>query len=109
MGGTPALQAATSRFPQFLQFGPPTSVKRSSNSDKSPIGEGHLTGNAADMPVPNNEAGFNYIVAAIKSGQFGEIGTNPKWIPALTPLAQYYGVDLQSDYKQVHAHLQVRF
>ena len=108
MGGTPALQNAVSRFPQFGQF-PTDSVKRSSNSDKSPIGQGHLTGNAVNVGVPDNEAGFNYIIAAIRSGQFAEIGTNPKWIPALTPLAQHYGVDLQSDYKQVHAHLQVKF
>lgn len=108
MGGTPALQNAVSRFPQFGQFGV-SSVKRSGNSDGSPIGRGHLTGNAVDVGVPDNETGFNYIVAAIRSGQFAEIGTNPKWIPALKPLAAQYGVDLQSDYKQVHAHLQVKF
>jgi hypothetical protein len=108
MGGTPALQSAVSRFPEFGQFGV-DSVKRTKNSDGSPIGRGHVTGNAVDVGVPDNEAGFNYIIAAIRSGQFAEIGTNPKWIPQLQPLASYFGVKLFSDYKQVHAHLQVGF
>jgi hypothetical protein len=46
-------------------------------------------------------------VSAIKSGQFQKIGTNPRWIPVLQPLANKFGVELFSDYKQVHAHLEV--
>lgn len=108
MGGTKGLQTAVARFADFGRF-PVTSVKRASNSDGSPIGEGHLTGNAVDVGVPDNKEGFDYVVSAIRSGQFSEIGTNPRWIPALQPLAQQHGVNLFSDYKQVHAHLQVPF
>lgn len=59
------------------------------------------------MGVPDTQEGFNYVVAAIRSGQFAKVGTNPRWIPELQPLAQQYGVELFSDYAQVHAHLEV--
>lgn len=95
-----------SRFPGFGEYGV-SSVRRSGNSDGSPIGEGHLTGNAVDVAVPDSQEGFNYVVRAIKSGQFQKIGTNPRWIPELQKVAAQYGVELFSDYKQVHGHFEV--
>lgn len=108
LGGTPKLVSAAQNFVGFSEF-PVDSVKRESNSDGSPVGEGHLTGNAVDVGVPDNKEGFEYIVRAIQSGQFSEIGTNPRWIPVLEEYAKQFGVRLFSDYKQVHAHLQVAF
>lgn len=102
MGGTPQLAKATSNFPEFGKY-PITSVRRETPG----TGPGHREGRAVDVAVPDSEDGFNYVVSAIRSGQFNAIGTNPRWIPELQPLAQKYGVELFSDYKQVHAHLQV--
>lgn len=98
-GGTDKLALAASHFPQFSEF-PVTSVHRA-NAD----GAGHRDGRAVDVAVPNSQEGYNYVAAAAASGQFGAIGTNPDWIPSLR--AQYPGVYFFSDYKQVHAHLEV--
>lgn len=98
-GGTPGLANAAANFPRFSEF-PVTSVHRA-NAD----GAGHREGRAVDVAVPDSQEGYNYVSAAAASGQFGAIGTNPDWIPSLR--AQYPGVYFFSDYKQVHAHLEV--
>jgi hypothetical protein len=70
-------------------------------------GAGHREGRAVDVGVPDTEEGFNYVVNAIRSGQFQKIGTNPRWIPVLQNIAQQYGVMLFPDYREIHAHLEV--
>ncbi len=98
------MAAAASAFQGFDEF-PITSVHRTSNSDGSAIGAGHLEGRAVDVAVPDSKEGFEYVVRAAQSGQFQSIGTNPKWIPELE---RYFpNVHFFSDYKQTHAHLEV--
>lgn len=102
MGGTPALTQAVSNFPQFGEY-PVDSVRRETEG----TGEGHRTGNAVDVGVPNTPQGFAYVAEAAASGVFAKIGTNPAWIPTLQE--EFPGVDFFSDYKEVHAHLEVAF
>lgn len=76
--------------------------------DSPGTGEAHREGRAVDLAVPYNQAGFQFVVSAIKSGQFNAIGTNPRWVQTLAPLADQYGVNVFSDPGDgPHAHLQV--
>lgn len=73
-------------------------------------GSAHFAGNAADIGLPHNMVGWNFVISAIRSGLFSRIGSTADVYKneGMQRLAAEYGVDLFHDEGTgFHAHLEV--